>query len=32
VVTGGYPMSFTNPFILDRNGNGRFDAPGVAAK
>ncbi|HYO69506.1 MAG TPA: CehA/McbA family metallohydrolase [Archangium sp.] len=32
VVTGGYPMSFTNPFILDRNGNGRFDAPGAAAK
>ncbi|MFE8597447.1 CehA/McbA family metallohydrolase [Archangium violaceum] len=32
VVTGGYPMSFTNPFLLDRNGNGRFDAPGVAAK
>ncbi len=31
VVTGGYPMSFTNPFLLDRNGNGRFDAPGVAA-
>ncbi|HEX8437095.1 CehA/McbA family metallohydrolase [Archangium sp.] len=31
VVTGGYPMAFTNPFLLDRNGNGRFDAPGVAA-
>lgn len=31
VVNGGYPMSFTNPFLLDRNGNGRFDAPGVAA-
>ena len=31
VVTGGYPMAFTNPFFLDRNGNGRFDAPGVAA-
>lgn len=29
VVTGGYPMSFTNPFILDRNGNGHFDAPGA---
>lgn len=29
VVTGGYPMAFTNPFILDRNGNGRFDAPGA---
>jgi hypothetical protein len=31
VVTGGYPMAFTNPFLLDRNGNGRFDAPGVVA-
>ncbi len=31
VVTGGYPMAFTNPFLLDRNGNGHFDAPGVAA-
>ncbi|MGZ3460548.1 MAG: CehA/McbA family metallohydrolase, partial [Archangium sp.] len=31
VVTGGYPMAFTNPFLLDRNGNGRFDATGVAA-
>ncbi|ATB26806.1 CehA/McbA family metallohydrolase [Melittangium boletus] len=30
-VLGGYPYAFTNPFILDRNGNGRFDAPGVAA-
>ncbi|PTL78233.1 CehA/McbA family metallohydrolase [Vitiosangium sp. GDMCC 1.1324] len=29
VVTGGYPMAFTNPFLLDRNGNGHFDAPGV---
>lgn len=29
VVTGGYPMAFTNPFLLDRNGNGTFDAPGV---
>jgi hypothetical protein len=31
VVTGGYPFAFTNPFLLDRNGNDRFDAPGVAA-
>ncbi|OJH38191.1 CehA/McbA family metallohydrolase [Cystobacter ferrugineus] len=31
VINGGYPMAFTNPFILDRNGNGRFDAPGVSA-
>jgi hypothetical protein len=29
VERDGYPMSFTNPFILDRNGNGRFDAPTV---
>ena len=28
-ITDGYPFSFTNPFILDRNGNGLFDAPGV---
>ena len=27
VVTAGYPMAFTNPFLLDRNNNGRFDAP-----
>ena len=27
VVTDGYPMAFTNPFVLDRDGNGRFDAP-----
>jgi hypothetical protein len=30
VVTRGYPFAFTNPFVLDRDGNGRFDAPGVA--
>ncbi|MBM7115281.1 CehA/McbA family metallohydrolase [Archangium primigenium] len=30
-ILGGYPYAFTNPFILDRNGNGRFDAPGVTA-
>ena len=28
-VVGGYPMSFTNPFLLDRNGNGKFDRIGV---
>jgi hypothetical protein len=28
VVSGGYPMAFTNPFILDRDGNG-FRAPRV---
>jgi hypothetical protein len=30
VVTGGYPMAFTNPFVLDMNGNGRFDPPRAA--
>ncbi len=29
VVTEGYPFAFTNPFILDRDGNGKFDAPRV---
>ena len=28
-LTGGYPMAFTNPFVLDLDGNGRFDAPRV---
>jgi hypothetical protein len=28
-ITGGYPLAFTNPFILDRDGDGRFTAPGV---
>lgn len=30
VERNGYPMAFTNPFVLDRNGNGKFDAPGVS--
>jgi hypothetical protein len=29
VVPGGYPLAFTNPFLIDRNGDGRFDGPGV---
>ncbi|MFL5319441.1 MAG: hypothetical protein ACJ790_07270, partial [Myxococcaceae bacterium] len=29
VVTDGYPFAFTNPFVLDVDGNGKFDAPGV---
>lgn len=29
-ITGGFPFAFTNPFILDRNGDGKFNAPGVA--
>ena len=30
-VTGqGYPLSFTNPFVVDRDASGAFDAPGVA--
>ncbi len=29
-ITGGaLPFAFTNPFVLDLDGNGRFDAPGV---
>ena len=31
LVTGGYPFAFTNPFLLDRDGNGRFDRIGAAA-
>jgi hypothetical protein len=27
-LTEGYPFAFTNPFILDRNGDGVFNAPG----
>ncbi len=31
IVTGdGYPLSFTNPYVIDRDGSGAFDAPGVA--
>ena len=29
VVTDGFPYAFTNPFVLDMNGNGRFDPPGL---
>jgi hypothetical protein len=29
VIGRGYPFAFTNPFILDRNGNQSFEAPGV---
>ncbi len=25
----GYPFAFTNPFVLDRDGDGKFTAPGV---
>ena len=28
-ITGGVPNSFTNPFVLDRTGDGKFTAPGV---
>lgn len=31
-LTEGYPMAYTNPFLLDLNGSGRFDAPGVEGK
>ncbi len=30
VMHAGYPYAFTNPFLLDRNGNGRFDSPAGA--
>jgi hypothetical protein len=30
VTPGGYPLSFTNPLVFDRDGNGAFDAPGVS--
>jgi len=29
VVPGGYPLAFTNPFLLDLDGNGRFDGKGA---
>lgn len=29
VTPGGYPLAFTNPFLLDNNGNGTFDGPGL---
>lgn len=28
-ITGGVPNAFTNPFVLDRTGDGKFTAPGV---
>jgi len=28
-IVGAVPQAFTNPFFLDRNGNGTFDAPTV---
>ena len=30
VTPGGYPLGFTNPFVLDRDGDGVFTGPGVA--
>jgi hypothetical protein len=29
VADNGFPFAFTNPFLLDRDGNGKFDAPGA---
>jgi hypothetical protein len=29
ITDNGYPFAFTNPFILDLNGDGVFQAPGV---
>lgn len=31
VAPGFVPIAFTNPIYVDRNGNGRFDPPGVDA-
>jgi hypothetical protein len=28
-ITLGYPLAFTNPFFLDRTGDGQFSAPGA---
>ena len=28
-LTNGYPLAFTNPFFLDRTGDGQFSAPGA---
>lgn len=28
-ITSGLPQAFTNPFVLDRNGDGVFSAPGL---
>ena len=29
VSAGGLPQAFTNPFLLDRDGDGRFEGPGL---
>ena len=29
ITDNGYPYAYTNPFLIDVNGNGSFDAPGV---
>jgi hypothetical protein len=29
VTPGGYPLAFTNPFVLDRDGEGGFSGPGL---
>lgn len=29
VAPGFVPIAFTNPILVDRNGNGRFDPPGI---
>jgi hypothetical protein len=31
IAPGFVPLAFTNPIFIDRNGNRRFDPPGVAA-
>ncbi|MBL8954678.1 MAG: CehA/McbA family metallohydrolase [Myxococcaceae bacterium] len=29
ITDNGFPFAYTNPFLLDRDGNSKFDAPGV---
>ncbi len=31
IAPGFVPLAFTNPIFIDRNGNGKFDAPGIDA-
>jgi hypothetical protein len=29
VTPGGFPLAFTNPLLLDRDGDGKFTGPGL---
>jgi hypothetical protein len=31
IAPGSIPLAFTNPIFIDRNGNGKFDPPGLSA-